>query len=196
MSVPDASEGSVATVPVRRSRTKSLASSTVASRANAAGSWLRSHNTFGSVKPSSAGLHTHSRRCVSPPARVTISRHSVVVLPSHHSSAGLITAPRLSRKTDECIWPEIPIPATRVPARRASASRIAARAASHQASGSCSAQPGSGVSSDRGAVATAATLPSRLMRMDLTLLVPMSRPRKRSAGAATYLTPNKSSMVS
>src|SRR3989441_9033949 len=38
MSVPDASDGSVAIVPVRRSRTKSLASSTVARRANAPGS--------------------------------------------------------------------------------------------------------------------------------------------------------------
>src|SRR5213594_461573 len=57
ISVPEASDGSVASVPVRRKRTKSLARRTVANRANAAGSWCLSHSTLGSVKPSSAGLH-------------------------------------------------------------------------------------------------------------------------------------------
>src|ERR1700757_4735677 len=62
---------------------------------------------------------------------------------------------------------------------RPSTSRIAAQLASHHSSGSCSAQPGCGVSSDSGAVAVASTPPSGATRMAFTPLVPTSRPRNR-----------------
>src|SRR5205823_6543614 len=54
---------------------------------------------------------------------------------------------------------------------------MAAVLASHHASGSCSAQPGHGVSSESGTVAAAATAPAGLTRMAFTPLVPTSRPR-------------------
>src|SRR3989454_6549080 len=162
---------------------KSLASSTVANRAKAAGSWFLSQSTFGSVKPSSAGLHTHSRSRASPPApaRLTISRHSVVVRPSHHSSAGRITAPVRSRNTEECIWPEIPTAATSEARRCASTSRVAAMLACHHASGSCSAHPGRGVSRESAALAVASTAPAGLTKTAFTPLVPTSRPRNRAS---------------
>src|SRR5438445_7538531 len=49
--------------------------------------------------------------------------------------------------------------------------------ASHHAAGSCSAQPGRGVSSESGAVAAAVTAPAGLTRMAFTPLVPTSSPR-------------------
>src|SRR2546423_2827629 len=71
----------------------------------------------------------------------------------------------------------MPTAATRAPWRCSSTRRIAPALASHHASGSCSAQPGRGVSSDSGTVAAAATAPAGLTRMAFTPLVPTSSPR-------------------
>src|SRR5881628_1122557 len=186
ISVPEASDGSVPSVPVRRKRTKSLARRTVANRANAAGSWFLSHSTLGSVKPSSAGLHTQSRSRPSPPTRCVISAHSALVRPSHHSRAGRITSAARSRKTEECICPEIPTARTRRAERGASSCRMDARDASHHVSGCCSAQPGRGVLRGSGVVAVASTSPASVMRSALTPLVPTSRPRKSASATLSH----------
>src|SRR5438874_5227076 len=80
----------------------------------------------------------------------------------------------------------MPPAATRAPGRCSSTRRIAAPLASHHASGSCSVQPGRGVSSESGAVAAAATAPSGLTRMAFTPLVPTSRPRSSESSALAH----------
>src|SRR4051812_32449701 len=116
-------------------------------------------------------------RC-SPPTRSVISAHSAVVRPSHQSSAGRMTSPRRSRNTDECICPEMPTALTGASPHAARAARIDTSAASHQATGSCSAHPGCGVDIDSGVVDADITSPDGATRMALTPLVPTSRPRK------------------
>src|SRR5436305_10798582 len=71
----------------------------------------------------------------------------------------------------------MPTAATRAAGRCSSTRRMAAVLASHHASGSCSAQPGHGVSSESGTVAAAATAPAGFTRMAFTPLVPTSSPR-------------------
>src|SRR5437588_3431460 len=58
--------------------------------------------------------------------------------------------------------------------------------ACHHASGSCSAQPGRGVSSESGTVAAAATAPAGLTRMAFTPLVPTSSPRNSESPILPY----------
>src|SRR6266516_4824338 len=155
--------------------------------AAAAGSWFLSHSTLGSVKPSSAGLHTHSRSRPSPPARSVISAHSAVVRPSHHSRAGRITSAARSRKTEECICPEMPTARTRrADWGGASSCRMDARDASHHVCGCCSAQPGRGVLRVSGVVAVASTSPASVTRSALTPLVPTSRPRKSASATLSH----------
>src|SRR5256885_3974379 len=77
----------------------------------------------------------------------------------------------------------MPTAATRAAGRCSSTRRMAAALASHHASGSCSAQPGRGVSSESGTVAAAVTAPSGLTRMAFTPLVPTSSPRSSESSA-------------
>src|SRR5207302_10335783 len=77
----------------------------------------------------------------------------------------------------------MPTAATRAAGRCSSTRVMAAALASHHASGSCSAQPGRGVSSESGRVAAAATAPSGLTRMAFTPLVPTSSPRSSESSA-------------
>src|SRR5256714_6450072 len=78
----------------------------------------------------------------------------------------------------------MPTAATGAAGRCSSTRRMAAALASHHASGSCSAQPGRGVSSESGTVAAAATAPPPgLTRMAFTPLVPTSRPRSSESSA-------------
>src|SRR5690349_11125906 len=97
-----------------------------------------------------------------------------------------MTSPRASRKTDECICPEMPIDATVARGFAASTERIDATLACHHASGSCSAHPGSGVESSSGVIAAASTSPVVPTRMALTPLVPTSTPRKQGSGTSTH----------
>src|SRR5437870_4744759 len=72
------------------------------------------------------------------------------------------------------------------PTRCSSTRRMAVPLACHHASGSCSAQPGRGVSSESGAVAAAVTAPAGLTRMAFTALVPTSRPRNSESAISAY----------
>ena len=84
-------------------------------RAYACGSLSRSHKTFGSVKPSSAGLRTQPRRFPSPPACCVISPHCLVVRPSPQQRRpddcacairknGRMHRPRNSNRCDVDLW--------------------------------------------------------------------------------------------
>ena len=96
--------------------------------------------------------------------------------------AGRRGAPSAPSRTVPCIWPERPIPAMRAGSapEAAIASRTVATAASHQAAGSCSAQPGRGcwiVCSRSAAARTRADSASRTML--LIWVVPRSMPIRR-----------------
>src|SRR5215210_9216511 len=58
--------------------------------------------------------------------------------------------------------------------------------ACHHASGSCSAQPGSGVDIESGDVADATTSPDGATRIAFTPLVPTSRPRKTDSATSAH----------
>ena len=130
------------------------------------------------MNPVSAGLATIRIRASRPPAACSISRHSSAVRWSFQSKAGRITSPASSRKTEPCIWPLRPMPATssgrNVPA--ASTRPTVSTVAVHQSSGSCSDQPGRGWSQGYSAVAEARIVPRSSMARVLVPEVPMSMP--------------------
>ena len=145
-SVPDASEASVARSPVRRRRTWSFGSRTVRTRAATSGSSSSSQRTLGAWNPVRAGLPATSRSRAAP-TRSVIQAHCAAVRWSFHSRAGRRTSSRAPRKTEPCICPVRPSPAT---ASRPTAPATRPRtscAAAHQSAGSCSVQPGRGVAS-------------------------------------------------
>ncbi len=155
---------------------KSFASITVARRANASGSWLRSQRTFGSVNPSSAGLRREvaqallaadalgdlaalgGRAAVAPEQRGP--NHRAVRVEKDRR----VHLAEIRRLRPDCA------PGLRARAPCESPPTLAC----HHASGSCSAQPGCGVESWSGVIADARTSPIASTRIALTPLVPTS----------------------
>src|SRR5439155_22077605 len=95
--------------------------------------------------------------------------HSACVRWSFQRIAGRNTCPAPSRTTSPCIWPESPIGPSGSRERQLSA-------ASHQSSGSCSAQPGRGVESAYDSSAVATSSPSVEIAIAFTPDVPTSSP--------------------
>jgi hypothetical protein len=102
------------------------------------------HRSFGAVKPVSERLPVASTSAESPPSRSSISAASVAVRWSFHSSAGRSTESDESRATSPCICPLRPMPPSSPTAELRVASTFSD--ACHHSSGSCSVQPGRGVS--------------------------------------------------
>ena len=94
------------------------------------------------MKLTSAGLAVISTMR-SLPTRAVISSHSAPVRPSHHRIAGRSTLLSSSSSTRLSICPLRPRPFTSAGFTPLSAStwEMVSRAAAHQSSGSCSAQP-------------------------------------------------------
>ena len=130
------------------------------------------------MNPVRAGLATRRIRASRPPAFSSISRHSAAVRWSFHNKAGRMTRPSVSRKTEPCIWPLRPSPATSSGRNRPDPRTCCtvSTVATHQSSGSCSDQPGRGWSQGYSAVAEARIVPRSSMASVLVPEVPMSIP--------------------
>ncbi len=140
-------------------------------RDHSSGSCARTHQTFGSVNPVSAGFAASSISRLAP-TRSIIARHSSCVRWSHQISAGRTTSPAASNSTRPCICPLSPIAAISLAVAFAFIrhSAIAPRAARHQSRGSCSAHPNSG--DDIGACSAVAAPNTRPASSSSTARVP------------------------
>ena len=186
--MPEASAASVACSPVSRKRMKSLGSRSCASRAAASGSCRRSQSSLGAWKPVLARLPVIAITPLAPDPRGR-SRRTRRACARRSRAAPGGSAHRRGRGT--------PSRASARRARRAAmawpcAAAVAAAARStvacHQSSGSCSVQPGRGVSSGIGRRRRArARAPSAARSTPLAPLVPISMPMVAGCGPWPFL---------
>ena len=107
--MPEASDMSLARVPLSLKRSQSFGSSTQAVRANSAGSWARIQSSLGAVKPGMARLPAMAARRGT---RAASSSHWAALRPSFQRMAGRSTSPSASSATAPCIWPDRPMART------------------------------------------------------------------------------------
>ena len=150
-------------------------------RANATGSWARSHISFGRVKPGIGGDAGNRRdRRHGGAQRVALGAARA----SFHRIAGRSGRPSAARSNAACIWPDRPTARSAAKASGAAARTLATTAsvARHQSSGSCSDQPGRGRDTARATAPSARTSPSSTSTA-FTAEVPTSIPRTIMAPA-------------
>ena len=169
---------SVAGTPQRRQASQPLTPSQRSAASSAAGSLARCQSSFGRVKVGSG--HRPVMACRrSAPTRSTSRASSPAGRPSYQASTGAVGRPAPSSST-----PASPMLATATERMRAgrstpaTAPRIAATAARHSASASCSPWPGPGRRVGVGAEPSATARPAGSNAMARMRLVPASTPRR------------------
>src|SRR5215211_2736641 len=174
------SPGSVAAAPVIRRRISSLGDSNRFVRHQIEAPSSRIHAAVAAMKPVASGLPAISISRWAPTFAVT-SAACRADRWSAQMTAGVSTRSFSPRKTAPCIWPEKPTPPIETPAPdHPTAWCTAVQVACHQASGSCSAQPGCGRITGYSALPVPRTIPSRSTTSALTEDVPRSMPRNAS----------------
>jgi hypothetical protein len=150
-----------------------LGSSTVRVSLNTAGSFSRTHTSFGAVNPGIAMFPVMSRERGSVFSSVA---HCCSLRPSFHRIAGRSGWSVASSNVAPCIWPDRPTAFTAARAFAGSA-LTAALVALHQSAGFCSDHPGCGRETFSAAEACSTTVSSSSTMTALTLEVPISMPR-------------------
>ena len=125
---------------------KSLGSSSFATRAAASGSFRRSQSSFGAWKPVLARLPVIAITRSRPSRALDLVAFGMRCAHRSRAGPGGSASPSRSRNTEPCIWPERPTAAMSWPCAAAHSCCSTVTVACHQASGSCSVQPGRGVS--------------------------------------------------